>query len=203
MSTPWTKVDWSAAHPSPEQLRQSQELIRFAAVPVEAPAVLAVVDVLRPLLINGGAHAAAFNVTESDDTAAWFLSRNRFDEYGFVDCLLTSRALAEALPEVVAGGVNRTAGFTGHTPLTLDGEIAAALTWGGAYEEFPGTAAQAKALGRAFSDELIGDRYDDVRVACSYQRWSPWFRGLAWDATWLITDLRHRRITMLCLTDVD
>ena len=41
------------------------------------------------MLTNGGALVAAFTVQDADDTAQWFLSRNRFEEHGFIRCLLT------------------------------------------------------------------------------------------------------------------
>jgi hypothetical protein len=63
--------------------------------------------------------------------------------------------------------------------------------------------AQAKALGAAFCAELFGDRYDDIAVDHSSARWSYWFKGVAWDSTWVVTDRRYRRLTVLCITDVD
>lgn len=85
----------------------------------------------------------------------------------------------------------------------MDGDLAAQLKWGGAYNSFDGTGADAKRLGLAFSTDIIGDRYDDFRVDHTHEAWSPWFFNVAWDHTWIITDKRHERVTLFCVTDTD
>ena len=198
----WAESDSSSWLPTEAQRRQSLLRLRFRPVPVVAKPVLEVVDVFRAMLVNGGAHVAAFDVTDSDEVAAWFIRRNRA-EYGLADQLIRSAAFAEAMPAVTSLGFVGTAGFERSRSLLLDGELACSLQWGGAYThpDLPG--AQAKALGSAFCDSLFGDRYDDVDVDYSSARWSHWFKGVAWDSTWVITDKRHRHLTVLCITDVD
>jgi len=199
----WTEVDWSSkCSPTDRQREQSLQRVRFRPVPVAAEPVLQVADVFRTMLTNGGAHVAGFDLVESDGVAAWFVSRNR-DEYGLADRLVRSAAFAEALPEVAELGPAAATGFERSSSLLLDGELARSLQWGGAYTHPPMSGARAKALGAAFCASLFGDRYDDIDVDHSSARWSYWFKGVAWDSTWVITDKRHRHLTVLCITDVD
>ncbi|RYZ31982.1 MAG: hypothetical protein EOP01_02215 [Propionibacteriaceae bacterium] len=154
------------------------------------------------MLTNGGAHVAAFDVTESDEIASWFIRRNR-SEYGLADQLLRSSAFAEAVPEMMDLGYVTATGLERTQSLLLDGELASSLQWGGAHTDPPMSGAQAKRLASAFCTAVFGDRYDDVAVDYSSARWTHWFKGVAWDGTWVITDRRHRRVTVLCITDVD
>jgi len=143
-------------------------------------------------------------VDNVDDTAHWFLSRNRFDEYGFIQLLLTSDALSSALPDLVPIDANpMQAKFEESSALLLDGQVAGALVWGAAHGQFDGSEAEAKKLGVDFCSELIGDRYEDFRVDRSHGYWSDWFGAVVWDHTWLITDRRNQRVTLLCTTDTD
>ncbi len=173
-------------------------------MPVTAGPVLELVDTFRSMLTNGGAYAAVFDVVGGDDVAAWFLSRNR-DEYRLAERLVRSAGFAAAMPAVSGPGPADPPEFTRSHALVLDGALARALQWGGAYSELspavPGP--QAKALGSAFCAGVFGDRYDEVDVDESPARWSYWFKGIAWDWTWVVTDKRRRRMTVLCITDVD
>ena len=203
MSTPWTDVLWDAPRPDDAAVGQSLARLRLTAEAITAPATLQLLGSFNTMTINGVALGAALRVDDVDEVGQWFLSRNRFEEYGFVQRLLTSEALADALPDLVSDGpVRTTVEFEESSPLTLDGDIAQALLWrgGGA---FTGTAAEAKRLGVAASSELIGDRYEDFRVDTSDAPWSPWFGGICWDHTWAITDLRDQRVTLITITDTD
>lgn len=200
----WVDIDWSAnLLASEEEIQQSLRRLRFVSLPVDAASTIKLVETFRALLTKGGAHVATFKVTDSDDVAAWFISRNR-DEYGLADCLVRSSAFAEAMPEVAGAGLLDTTDFERSSPLILDGELARTLVWGGAQTGFHSMAgAKAKALASAFCAGLFGDRYDDIDVDHSWARWSSWFKGIAWDATWVITDRRYRQVTVLVITDTD
>lgn len=201
----WVDVDWSLKWlPTEDQRKQSLRQLEFRPVPIESGPVTLLVDTFRTMLTNGGAHVAAFDVAQADDVAAWFISRNR-DEYGLADRLVRSRAFADAMPEVTTLGLIGDTSFERTSSLILDGTLARTLQWGGAYSDLghamPG--ALAKAMGTAFCASVFGDRYDDVDVDYSSTRWSRWFRGIAWDATWVITDKRRRHLIALCITDTD
>ena len=203
MRKPWTEIDGDAPRPGLTELTTSQQRIRFRPTSVTSVAADELLRQFRLILDNGGAHLATFTVEDLDDAGEWFLSRNHFEEYEFVQCLIASDGLSEALPMVVEGGVNRQVRFSYSSPLTLDGDLAAQLTWGGAYTSFGAGGAVAKRIGAAFSADVIGDRYEDFRIDHTHESWSPWFFDVAWDRTWVITDRRDQRVTLLCLTDTD
>ena len=95
-------------------------------------------------------------------------------------------------------------GFEETNPLLVDGQLAWALTSGGADgREFAGSAADAERLGSAACAGLIGDRYEDVRVDRSQESWSGWFRAVVRDDTWVLTGAHEARVTFLYLTDTD
>jgi hypothetical protein len=74
---------------------------------------------------------------------------------------------------------------------------------GGAYEKFTGTSVEAKQLGSAFVDAVVGARHEQFHVYLSHRAWSPWFFDLAWDSTYLLVDDADKAITLLCITDTD
>jgi hypothetical protein len=200
----WTDLDWRAPPPRPHEVERSHDRLRFVPSTVDSPAAHTLVDTFRSILTNGGAQLAAFAVEDADETAHWFLSRNRFDEYGFVEQLLRSDAVAAALPALVPVDADPVQDlFQESSPLLLDGLLAGALTWGGAYGNFDGSSADAKKLALQVCSELMGTRYEDHRVDVSYLSWSAWFQAVVWDKTWIVTDNRHARVTLLCTTDTD
>lgn len=81
--------------------------------------------------------------------------------------------------------------------LTLDGELAATLVHGGTYERFKGSPAEAKRLGLAFVDAVVGERHDDFKAYRSHQPWAPWFCNVAW----VLIDRRNAAVFLLCVTD--
>ncbi|MCA9317198.1 MAG: hypothetical protein KDB73_17045 [Planctomycetes bacterium] len=90
------------------------------------------------------------------------------------------------------------------SPLALDGLLAAQLVDGGAYSsprDYPQK--RAKELGAGFCRTLFGERYEDVQVAHADFAWSRWFFDIAWDRTWVISDKREQRVTVLCTSDTD
>lgn len=74
---------------------------------------------------------------------------------------------------------------------------------GGAYGQFKGTGEQAMELGRAFTDDLFGDRFEDIQVFRCFKPWSEWFSDIAWDGTWVGVDKRECRVWTLLQTDSD
>jgi hypothetical protein len=199
----WTEIDWDAPRPNVDALTASRSRLRFTPTTVNSEHAHFLVETFRSILTNGGACIAAFTVENVDDAGHWFLSRNRFEEYEFARCLIASDGLAQAMPDVVEQGVDKDTHFRFLSPLSLDGSIAAQLKWGGAYGNFEGSGADAKKLGAGFSAEIIGDRFDDFRIDETSNSWSRWFHAVAWDHTWVITDKRDQRVTLLCITDTD
>jgi hypothetical protein len=74
---------------------------------------------------------------------------------------------------------------------------------GGAYEHFTGSPTEAKRLGLAFVDALVGERHDDFKAYRSHQARAPWFYNIAWDVTRVLIDTRNGAVSLLCVTDTD
>lgn len=202
MAASWVESDQDAAVPGLDALVASVRDIRFVPGTV-GPELLALAERLQSLLVNGGVVVTTVHV-EADDVAAWFIARNHVSTYGLIEHLLGSDAVvdeAAALGVRDARAASRT--FTESAALHLDGDLALALVQGGAYARFAGPWVEAKRLAQDVCQELFGDRFEDVRVDRSDAAWSPWFHGVAWDQSWVVTDKRHQRMTLICLTDTD
>jgi hypothetical protein len=205
VSSSWLESDRDAKRPEWADIKRSHDRVTYEAYAVESPAVTALLDALRETHDNGGAMLAGFRVN-ADDVIGWFASRNRLKEYDLFPHFLGSQAVRDALPELqVPQPLGRELGFepswTG--TLTIDGELAARLVHGGAYDTFEGSATEAKRLGAAFVDALVGDRHTDFKVYRSDEAWAPWFCDIAWDTTWILVDRRTPTVLLLCLTDTD
>lgn len=210
MGRPWAEIDWKAGRPDERDIAESLQHLAFRAFDVELPAVTAMLDELRRTHVNGGALIKGFAVDDDDTTLHWFASRNRFLDYRFFRALLDSAAVRETLPELEGtqplpgDPTRRDLGFKeSWGTLTLDGELAALLVHGGAYKSFQGTPTQAKQLGTAFVDALVGERHAEFKVYRSFDAWSPWFHNVAWDSTWLLIDQGRNEVILLCVTDTD
>lgn len=206
MAQPWCDIDWEAARPTRAEVESSRQRLNFEVVATALPAVATVMDELQKTHVNGGVIFKRFRVSVQDATLHWFASRNRFVEYDFFGAFLGSDGFRDALPELPCPDTSRDAlGFrqSASGTLTLDGEIAAILVQGGPYERFGGTPTEAKRIGVAFSDALVGDRHNEFKVYTSANAWSPWFCDVAWDLTWLLIDMRHNEIAIGCITDSD
>jgi hypothetical protein len=206
MSPAWTDIDWTAPRPAASEIVASQEHLSYEPFDLDAPETRAVVDALTEAFSNGGPLLKGFRVLGGDSVLHWFASRNRYAEYGLLPHFLGSAAVREALPELqvpdpLGPELRFEESWSG--TLTLDGELAATLKLGGAYGQFPGSAAEAKRLGAGFVDGVVGARHEDFRVYRSDAPWTPWFDNVAWDSTWVIIDNREQRLFLLCLTDTD
>lgn len=89
------------------------------------------------------------------------------------------------------------------SPYVLDGDLARTLVAGGAYEAYSGSGKDAKNIGEHFCHALFGDRFDEIQVFKTYETWSNWFYGIAWDQTWICVDKGNGYILALILTDTD
>lgn len=145
---------------------------------------------------------ARFDVaSDAELEQLWRLGRG-FD--GVVQAVVLHPLVKPELIELVGGlDFRDEPSFALKPSLTLDGELALALVEGGAYEKWRGPTRAAKRLGAEVCDALFGDRFGDVVSLQSGRAWSAWFRGVAWDHSWLIVDRGIRRLTLLCVTDED
>jgi hypothetical protein len=203
---PWADIDWQAARPEWEEIARSRDRLRFEAVDLDSEPVARVIDELAKTHVNGGGLVGRIRLTSDDPALHWFASRNRFGEYDFFPAFLGSQAVREALPtlnvpEPLRGDLGFKESWSG--TLTLDGELAATLVRGGAYKSFGGEAEQAKRLGAAFADAVVGGRHKAFKVYRSSAAWSPWFCDIAWDKTWACIDMDRNEVVVLCVTDRD
>jgi hypothetical protein len=203
----WNDIDWDMPRPSLEELIASWTSLRWEPFDADEPALDTYLDVLASIYTMGGYLVGRWRAVEYSDVTQWFASRNRLDEYELHRTLFESPAFRDSLPElqvpdkvarVPAGLSEQWAGA-----LMLDGAWAGLLVSGGAYGRFEGSAREAKRIAAAASDGLMGDRLEDFRVDVSHEAWTPWFADVAWDTTYVLTDMRNAEVTVLCATDTD
>ncbi len=175
-------------------------------VTYEETQIAAVDDLLAAMRIiyaNGDAQYASFFLGPSA-VLDYFAPRDQLDEIDFWRRMLESDAVAQQLPWLGDTYFDRRP-VTFH-PLSayyLDGDLAETLMKGGAYLRFPGTAAEAKGLGRDFCTAVFANRFDEMLLRKTKDAWAAWFEMAPWDNTWLGLDRRTRRFWLLCTRDID
>ena len=181
---------------------------RYEPAEATGSALAALLDALRATRLNGAAVAGRVRAVGVSEPDLWFRTGSVVDADTSVRDLLTSGAVREVLPDLLVpepwplAAPPRFAREPGDA-LSLDGTLASILVAGGAYGRFPGSAAEAKRLASAAVHDLVEDRYEDVALYVSWEAWSPYFRGVAWDATFLVVDRRDLAVTVLATTDAD
>ncbi|GAA0808919.1 hypothetical protein [Spirilliplanes yamanashiensis] len=197
----------ASSPPGELDLRREPDRVRYEPTALPEHGVAPVIAALGRSHINGGALIARFRAVDFDEVVAWYAARNRFAMIGFFPQFLGSPGVRAALPELrIPDTLGDDLGFTMSWPgtLSLDGELAATIAGGGAYEDegyVPVSKVEAKRLGVAFVDALVGDRHDDFRVFRSYQPWAGWFWGSVHDSTDVLIDVANAEITLLTITD--
>jgi hypothetical protein len=199
----WIDVDWK--HERPNDLSFGQMWNDVEMVPCLEP--VAAVDrylaLMREFNVNGGAIFARFGLSCNRDFD-WFATRRRWVEIDFLSNFLSHATVREQLPAVVDGlKTEAIQPFDWRSSLTLDGELARNLVFGGAYKKFEGPAHEAKQIGVEVCKGLFGDRFNDVEVFASCSPWSSWFMDVAWDSTHIIIDRLNQTVSIIASTDTD
>jgi len=203
----WNEIDWDEPRPEPSEVVAAQNGITWAAVPVAAPALDRYLEHVAASYVNGGYLIGRWRAVDYADTAAWFVARNRAEEFELLRVFFDSEAVREGLsdlqiPSPLGSGDG---GFqqerTGS--LCLDGILADVILSGGAYGRYRGSAMDAKALAGAAVEALTQNRLEDFRVHVSLVPWTPWFEGATWDRTYVLTDTANAEITVFCVTDTN
>jgi hypothetical protein len=196
--------DWNQERPETTvaALRGLWDALRIERCADVGPAVERLLSALRETHVNGGAEFGMFSVASSP-AFRWFMSRNRWDEIAFPEHFLRSRTVATALSELCREPVSESFGFEWGNAFTLAGELADALSTGGAYVKHAGGPGNAFGVADDFRKWLFGDRFDEVLVLKSIKPWSAWFCDVAWDGTWLVVDKRKNNASVLAVTDTD
>ena len=174
-----------------------------------------VMDRLRVTHSNGGAFLATVRVG-SDDVFDWFASRNRLLENDILSQLLRREEFRVLLPDVKipeslpaienqeACSIAESGGLSLDNPFLLDGQLGQRLFAGGAYgpeSKISGSAAMK--LAAEYCQAVFERRYEEVSLFSSYDAWTPWFAGIAWDWTSVLFDRRDRKMWVLVVTDED
>ena len=207
--------DWNQPKPTWQDAQLMCARVPLAPLMVESTVIDDVLARLRVSHSNGGAVLASIQVG-ANDTFDWFASRNRLLEFDVLRSLLRRESIRDALPELMipieepSTGESDTCeivkarGFEFDNPFLFDGQLAARLFTGGAYGASQNIEAKAaKQLAMGFCDAVFQQRYGDVSLFSSYDAWTPWFHGIAWDWTAILFDRRDRRLSILAVTDTD
>jgi hypothetical protein len=195
--------DWTQEKPDEAAARNAVASLRVVSLHETLPALDAYIVALKTCLRNGGVQFGRFRIS-FEPVIHWYGSRNRFEEVNLIEQLLSLSAVREALPTMqIPVEFSKPLKLTWTTPFTLDGELAACLYGGGAYDRFTGTAAEAKALGVAAAADLVQTRLNEVQIYTAEDSWTPWFKDVAWDCTWFGFDKRDGTFWLLAVTDED
>lgn len=168
------------------------------------PNAMAYVRALEQIYLNGSVEFSTFAMPVHP-TFDWYGSRHAWHEMGFFQHFWSAPSVKQAFPfelkpdiDVSAAGV-----FVRIDPATLGETLASTLIAGGAYQTHTAGPLDAKAKGEAAANELIGAGGDQVRVYACQLPWCDFFWDVLWDFTWVMIDLKARRIHLLCTTDSD
>ncbi len=200
--SPPLEPDWNQPRPGFDEVRLMCSRISLSRVELESDAVDQFIERVRKSHSNGGAHFAVFAVGP-ELVFDWFASRNRLSDERLIDTLIVHPAIREALPQVQIPESKAETGLAMGDPFLIDGRLAHALYNGGAYTVAVGDGRGDKDLALQVCDDIFGLRFGEVSLLESFQGWTPWFKGIAWDMTVVLFDRRLRRLSILAITDTD
>jgi len=193
--------DWSQE--KPDFLTIGRHLAGFHVEHVELPTECErVVSALRASHDNGGAELACFRLPP-DRLLDWYTSHNRWVFDGLADTLLSHPTMHSWLLDRLSAGDGFESKLVGESQFLFDGRLAQMLFAGGAYHRSIGDGREEKEQAARFCDAMFQLRYADISFAASYEAWTPWFHGIAWDATFMVLDKRTRLLWILAVTDTD
>jgi hypothetical protein len=212
------KPNWGQEKPNWKDAQKMCGEVVLEPVAIESIQIERVLDRLRITHSNGGALLTVVRTGKSD-VFDWFASRNRLLENEILPSLLRRSEIRDLLPELLigqdsapsaascetgVGAIVSSNGFGFDNPFLLDGQLAQNLLAGGAYDpEIKIDGKTAKHLAMDFCDAVFGQRYEDVSLFTSYEVWTPWFHGIAWDWTAVLFDRLTRMLWILAVTDTD
>lgn len=203
----WTQPDLKQERPTLQGLIDSWSSLRWEPQPLRLPDLDRYLAEVARTHVNGGFVIGRWRAVEFSDAAAWFLARGHFDEYEYLRIFFNDPVVRAGLAEMQLPPDLRKPIKSLHAErsgvLGLDGDLAEVIVEGGAYEAFNGPACDAKDIASAAVDALTERRYEDFRLESSEVAWTPWFKNVAWDATFVLTDRARCETTVLCITDAD
>jgi hypothetical protein len=181
------------------------ERVSYVVEPSEGPAVSDLLAAFRGVYLDGSVLFRAFRAVDDQE-----FDRARRLDFRSLDqtfrTILTRPSVVAALPELqIPDPIEPPPEFRQMSAFGMEGELTALLLAGGASRRFAGTVDEARGLTRRFMESLLGDHLGqpDWSAGCSSTPWTPWFRDVAWDFTFLLLDQEARRLFLLCMTDTD
>ncbi|WP_439661419.1 hypothetical protein ACSHWB_07895 [Lentzea sp. HUAS TT2] len=205
MPRSWNEIDQDEDRPDFVELVNSRKSFAWEQVPLAEPALDRYLEQVAATHVNGGHLVSRWRAVEYSDTAAWFLARQRIDDYGLLRVFFGDDAVREGLSELQVPPSPDTSslGQEWAGTLCLDGTLAGVIVLGGAYKTYEGPVHEAKALAVGAVEALMQSRYEQFTLHTSRAPWTPWFHDVAWDHTYVLTDFGNAEITVLCITDTD
>lgn len=158
-------------------------------------------DALAGVYLNGKVVHQSFRIGE-DAVFQWYWSRNQLKEMFFFDEFMALRPVKHALGlENVDDELNQK--FEWSSPLLMPGYMAWTLDSGGAYERPKVSALQIRDMADAAVDAMIDGKYENCLFFHSNAPWTAFFMDVAWDHTWVLTQINERVVHIILATDTD
>ena len=198
----YRNIDWTQYRPDSEELERGWLASHIVEAGTLDRRLAAVVSSLAETHGNGGACAAQFHL-DVHPAVAWFLVRNRLPEAGFFRKFFGHEIVRRHFVAPSAKEIEGDLGFGQESRFVAMGRLAQVISSGGAYCRFEGPDANVLTLSQDFMQAAFGGRYAESPAYLSWKPWSPWFKGIAWDASFFWFDLRTATATVLLSTDTD
>ncbi|QUD87405.1 hypothetical protein [Phenylobacterium montanum] len=197
-------IDWQQERPTQATLNADWSKIVITDLGSADSRLSSITGALRETHVNGGAVVGRFSI-ESPPSWRWFVSRNRLEETRFFARFFRHPAVAEGLSGVgtPTAGTEGTLGFKMEANFASMGRLADTISLGGAYSSYKGRDGEVLRLASDFAQAAFQDRYSDICSYLSYEAWSLWFKGIAWDVSFFWFDARNGIATVLLVTDTD
>ena len=195
--------DWNQSKPTSDEVANMCEHISLTPIAFQGDVFGQFLKRMRDTHDNGGAHIASMEIG-SDPVFDWFASRNRLWEENVLSRLVMRPEIRECMPEVFLPGVLETGpNFKMESSFSVDGHFADMLYFGGAYSRSVGDGSREKNQSLMVCEAMFGMRFAEVLYYVSCEQWTHWFKGVAWDYTGILFDLRYRRLWTIAVTDTD
>jgi hypothetical protein len=207
--------NWEQSRPTWEETRSMCSSVQLTSVRLDSEAFESVLSRLRESHSNGGAYLAVFQVAD-DPTFDWFASRNRLLEDSILSEILSRPEIGASLSELeipqkrgkndqtsASCPVGDANGFKMESSFLFDGHLAHRLFYGGAYWQQHGDGQSEKQMAIDFCRAAFDLRFSEMLYYISYEAWTSWFSGIAWDLTAILFDQRTRNLWVLAVTDTD
>ena len=198
----YRNTDWGQERPSDAGFERGWRKSRILEVHELDQRLEAVLKAVQRTHGDGHARIAQFQL-EVEPDVAWFLTRNRLPETSFFTEFFYSDVVQERMRIAPPVSANVGLGFALESPFVAMGRLAQLISSGGAYLRFEGSDAEVLQLVKGFADAALDSRLSDTAVYVSWEGWSPWFKAIAWDATFFCLNKESGTATVLVTTDTD